>query len=58
MLLGLYLISKEKLKSSYSNNDDGDKESKEPGYDEDQDQLEEKYEEVTGEIRTTRNQVF
>ena len=36
-----------------------DKESKEPDYDEDKDQLEEKQEEETGEIdQETTNQVF
>jgi hypothetical protein len=30
----------------------------EPGYDEDEEQLEEKQEEETGEIRATTNQVF
>jgi hypothetical protein len=44
---------KEKLKSFSSN-----EESKEPDYDEDRDQLEEKQEEETGEIVATTNQVF
>jgi hypothetical protein len=47
-------ISKEKLKSSFSN--EHEKELNEPDYNEDQDQLEEKQEEETGEITT--NQVF
>jgi hypothetical protein len=34
MLLGLYLISKEKLKSSSSSSDEDTKESKEPDYNE------------------------
>jgi hypothetical protein len=53
MLLGLYLKSKENLKSST----EGDKEeSSEPDYDEDENQLEGQ-EEETGEM-TTINQVF
>ena len=40
--------------------DNGSKESKEPDYNEDKDQLEEKQEEETGELKeeTTANQVF
>jgi hypothetical protein len=34
------------------------KESKEPDYDEDKDQLEEKQEEETGELKETTNQFF
>ena len=45
--------SMEKLRST----SEGDKESKEPDYDEDKDQLEEEQEEETGEIMTT-NQIF
>jgi hypothetical protein len=37
--------------------DNGNKESKEPDYDEDKDQLEKKQEEKTGETETT-NRVF
>ena len=36
----------------------GIKESKEPDYDEDKDQLEEKREEEAGELKGTRNQIF
>ena len=46
--------SKEKLTMS-ATEESNDKESKEPDYDEDKDQLEEKQEEETGE---TTNQVF
>ena len=46
--------NKEKLTMS-TNEDNGSKESKEPDYDEDKDQLEEKQEEETG---GTTNQVF
>jgi hypothetical protein len=53
-------MSKENIKSSNSN--EGDKESKEPDYNEDEDQLEEEQEEETGEITaalaTTTNDVF
>ena len=38
--------------------DNGSKESKEPDYDEDKDQLEEKQEEETGELKGTTNQIF
>jgi hypothetical protein len=48
--------NKEKLAMSSKKEDD--KESKEPDYDEDKDQLEEKQEEETGEQETTTNQVF
>jgi hypothetical protein len=48
--------NKEKLSMSNKNDDNG-KESKEPDYNEDKDQLEEKQEEETGEQETT-NQVF
>jgi hypothetical protein len=47
--------NKEKLSMSTKKEDNGSKESKEPDYDEDKDQLEEKQEEETGE---TTNQVF
>ena len=48
--------NKEKLMSTKEDKEDsGSKESKEPDYDEDKDQLEEKQEEETGE---TTNQVF
>ena len=47
--------NKEKLSMSTKEEDNGSKESKEPDYDEDKDQLEEKQEEETGE---TTNQVF
>jgi predicted transcriptional regulator len=51
--------NKEKLTTMYSKEDNGSKESKEPDYDEDKDQLEEKQEEETGEIeKGTTNQVF
>jgi hypothetical protein len=51
--------NKEKLTISTKEGNNG-KESKEPDYDEDKDQLEEKQEEETGEIKeeTTTNQVF
>ena len=50
-------MTKEKIKSCSSSNDD--KESKEPDYHEDEDQLEEKQEEEAGEITlATTNQVF
>ncbi len=52
--------SRENLKSS-SNNEDDKEESKEPDYNEDKDQLEEKQEEEIGEITTastTINQAF
>jgi hypothetical protein len=47
--------SKGRVESTDSSNED-DKELREPGYDEDEDQLEEEQEEETGEITT--NQVF
>ena len=47
--------NKEKLTAMSSKEDNGSKESEEPDYDEDKDQLEEKQEEETGE---TTNQVF
>jgi predicted transcriptional regulator len=51
-------INKEKLTMSTSEDKNG-KESKEPDYDEDKDQLEEKQEEETGELKEeTTNQVF
>ena len=51
--------NKEKLSMS-KKEDNGSKESKEPDYDEDKDQLEEKQEEETGEVRKqeTTNQIF
>ena len=50
--------NKEKLTMS-TKEDNGSKESKEPDYDEDKDQLEEKQEEERGEIKQeTTNQVF
>jgi hypothetical protein len=51
--------NKERLAMSAKEKDDG-KESKEPDYDEDKDQLEEKQEEETGELskNETTNQVF
>jgi hypothetical protein len=50
--------NKEKL-ITMSNKEDNGKESEEPDYDEDREQLEEKQEDQTGEItRTTTNQVF
>jgi hypothetical protein len=50
--------NKEKLTTS-SKQDNGSKESKEPDYDEDKDQLEEKQEEETGELKEeTTNRVF
>jgi hypothetical protein len=51
--------NKEKLTMS-TKEDNGSKESKEPDYDEDQEQLEEKQEEETGELKeeTTTNQIF
>ena len=51
--------NKDKLTMS-SKEDNNSKESKEPDYDEDKDQLEEKQEEEIGEIdqRETTNQVF
>jgi hypothetical protein len=48
--------SKEKLKSSSRDSNEGNKESKEPDYDEDKDQLEEGQEEESREV--TINQVF
>ena len=48
--------NKEKLTMSTKKEDKDSKESKEPDYDEDKDQLEEKQEEETGEV--TVNQVF
>jgi hypothetical protein len=47
--------NKDKLAISTKKEDNGSKENKEPDYDEDKDQLEEKQEEETGE---TTNQVF
>jgi hypothetical protein len=47
--------NKEKLTMSSK---EGDKESKEPDYNEDRDQLEEKQEEEAGELKETTNQVF
>ena len=49
--------NKEKLTMSNKKEDNGNKESKEPDYDEDKDPLEEKQEEETGE-KETINQVF
>ena len=51
--------NKEKLTMS-TNEDNGSKESNEPDYDEDKDQLEEKLEKETGELseEKTTNQVF
>ena len=49
--------NKEKLTMS-SNEDDNGKESREPDYDEDKDQLEEKQEEETGELTNTTNNTF
>jgi hypothetical protein len=49
--------NKEKLTMS-SKEDNNGKESKEPDYDEDRDQLEEKQEDETGELKETTNQVF
>jgi hypothetical protein len=49
--------NKEKLTVSTKKEDDNGNESKEPDYDEDKDQLEEKQEEESGEQETT-NQVF
>ena len=46
MLLGLYLVT------------ENDKESKEPDYDEDKDQLEEEQQDEPGEMEVTTNQVF
>ena len=48
--------SKEKAESPYSSNEDY-KESREPDYDEHEDQLEEEQEEESGEMTTT-NEVF
>jgi hypothetical protein len=48
--------SKDDLKSSANSSNEYDKESKEPDYDEDRDQLEEEQEEGTGKM--TINQVF
>src|SRR5918995_904719 len=53
--------NKEKLTTTMSNKENnGAKESKEPDYDEDKDQLEEKQEEGTGELdgKQTINEVF
>jgi hypothetical protein len=49
--------NKERLAVS-TKEDNGNKESKEPDYDEDKDHLEEKQEEETGELKETTNQVF
>ena len=54
MLLGLYLKTKENLKSSDSNDD---KESREPDCGEDEDQLEEQ-EKESEEITAAKNHVF
>jgi hypothetical protein len=48
--------NKEKL--MFAKEGENGKESKEPDYDEDKDQLEEKQEEETGELKETTNQVF
>jgi hypothetical protein len=50
--------NKEKLTMSTKEEDNGSKESKEPDYDEDKDQLEEKQEEETGDLKGTTNQIF
>ena len=51
--------NKEKLTAMSSKEDNGSKESEEPDYDEDKDQLEEKQEEETGELKEdTTNQVL
>jgi hypothetical protein len=50
--------NKEKLTMSTKEEDNSSKESKEPDYDEDKDQLEEKQEEETGELNQTTNLVF
>jgi hypothetical protein len=47
---------KENLRSSGDNNEADKEESKEPGYDEDEDQIEEEQQEGTGQL--TINQVF
>jgi len=47
--------NKEKM---ISREEENGKESMEPDYDEDKDQLEEKQEEETGELKETTNQVF
>ena len=49
--------NKEKLSMS-TKEGNGSKESKEPDYDEDKDQIEEKQEEETGELKETTNRVF
>jgi predicted transcriptional regulator len=55
----VYDRSKEKLKSSGNSNESDKKESNEPNYYEDKDQLEEEQEEEAGEITTAMtNQVF
>src|SRR5215204_857696 len=56
----LVQTNKEKLTMSSKEDNNGSKESNEPDYDEDKDQLEEGQEEETGEInqRETTNQVF
>jgi hypothetical protein len=56
LFLLLQQTNKEKLTMSTKEDENG-KESKEPDYDEDKDQIEEKQEEKTGEQETT-NHVF
>jgi hypothetical protein len=50
--------NKDRLTMSTKEEDNGSKESKEPDYDEDKEQLEEKQEEEAGELKETTNQVF
>jgi hypothetical protein len=50
--------NKEKLSMSTKEEDKDSKESKEPNYDDDKEQLKEKQEEETGELKETTNQVF
>jgi hypothetical protein len=55
------LTNKAKKLTTISTKEEKGKESEEPDYDEDKDQLEEKQEEETGELNkqeTTTNQVF
>jgi hypothetical protein len=56
-----FLTNKAKKLTTISTKEEKGKESEEPDYDEDKDQLEEKQEEETGELNkqeTTTNQVF
>jgi hypothetical protein len=57
LINGFKFVQTNKVKLTMSKKDNGSKKSKEPDYDEDKDQMEEKQEEETGEKETIK-QVF